>query len=131
NDPDALRRLEQILHPAVQQRILARIQESPAEVVMIEAIKLLEGRLRTLCRQIWVTRCTRARQLQRLQICRGMDRETAEARIDAQNPQSAKVAQADIVIDTNGLMRDTQTQFELAWARLPAPAVVAFKPAVG
>jgi dephospho-CoA kinase len=128
NDPNALRRLEEIVHPAVQQRILAHIQDSPAEVVMIEAIKLLEGKLRTLCHQIWVTRCPRARQLERLQICRGMDRETAVARIDAQNPQSEKVAQADVVIDTNGLMRDTHAQFELAWARLPAPAAVSFKP---
>ena len=118
NDPAALRDLEKLIHPAVHRRIRQRIEESGARVIMIEAIKLLEGPLRQLCAQVWVTTCSRRRQLERLQICRGMDRKTAESRIDAQAPQDEKIIQADVVIDTNGLMRDTEAQFERAWSQI-------------
>ena len=115
NDPQALVQLELIVHPAVHQHVLAQIRTCPEDVIMIEAIKLLEGKLHTICAQVWVTTCTRARQLERLQICRGLDAATAVTRIDAQASQAAKIARADVVIDTNGLMQDTQAQFEKAW----------------
>jgi dephospho-CoA kinase len=50
-----------------------------------------------------------------------MDTETAVARIKAQPPQEEKVARADVVIDTEGLMVDTELQFNMAWERLPDP----------
>lgn len=118
NDAQALVELEQILHPRVSLRIVSLIQESTAGVVMIEAIKLLEGKLWMLCQEIWVTNCSYERQLQRLQVCRGMDKAAAEARIKAQGPAEDKIARADVVIDTDGLMRDTERQFADAWSRL-------------
>jgi dephospho-CoA kinase len=74
---------------------------------------------------VWVTRCSPHRQHERLRVCRGLDSQDAAARIKAQPPQEEKVAQADVVIDTNGLMADTESQFGVAWARLPAPHTVA------
>ncbi|MFO7663997.1 MAG: dephospho-CoA kinase [Chloroflexota bacterium] len=115
-DPDQLRRLERLLHPAVRGEIARRVADSSADVVMIEAIKLLEGPLAAACDQIWVTACTRETQLARLRICRGLDEAAANARIDAQTPQAEKIARADVVIRTDGLMEDTQAQFEVAWA---------------
>lgn len=119
NDPQALQDLEAMIHPAVRRRVVKRIQESEATVVFIEAIKLLEGGLAQACHQVWVTRCTRQRQQERLQICRGLPPDEANTRIDAQPPQEEKVALADVVIDTNGYMRDTAAQFQMAWQRLP------------
>lgn len=119
NDPQALRKLEAIIHPVVHRRVLARIEASPSSIVMIEAIKLLEGKLRGICHLIWVTHCSRERQLERLQVCRGLDEKTAVMRIDSQSPQEDKVRQADVVIDTAGLMEETRRQFELAWSRIP------------
>ena len=89
---------------------------------MIEAIKLLEGPLHLLCRQVWVTTCPRDLQLRRLQVCRGLDEATAVARIDSQTAPELKIARADVVIDTSGLMRDTERQFVAAWSALPAAA---------
>lgn len=126
-DPQAMRDLEGIIHPAVQREAARRIHESESTIVFIEAIKLLEGALSKICHQIWVTRCSRQRQLDRLRICRGMDTETAVARIKAQPPQEEKVALADIVIDTDGLMIHTEKQFQMAWSRLPDPATAVTK----
>jgi dephospho-CoA kinase len=115
DNPDELRRLEQLLHPAVRGEIARRVADTKAEIVMIEAIKLLEGPLASICDQIWVTACARETQLARLRVCRGMDEATANARIDAQGAQAEKIARADRVIRTDGLMVDTQAQFEVAW----------------
>jgi dephospho-CoA kinase len=47
-----------------------------------------------------------------------MDAGTATARIKAQAPQVEKIARADVVIHTDGLMADTQAQFAQAWEHL-------------
>lgn len=117
-DPAALRDLEMLVHPAVRLEVVRRIEASDTPVVMVEAIKLLEGEIAELCDQVWVTRCPRGVQMQRLLVCRGMDEEAAMARIDAQDPQEAKVARADVVIDTEGLMAETKEQVDRAWERL-------------
>jgi dephospho-CoA kinase len=121
NDSQSMQDLEAIVHPFVRREVAKRIKESEKPVVFIEAIKLLEGVLAKVCHQIWVTRCSQKRQLDRLRICRGMNTETAVARIKAQSSQEEKVARADIVIDTEGLMVDTELQFKMAWDRLPDP----------
>jgi dephospho-CoA kinase len=118
-DAEKLATLEHLLHPAVRMEIVRRVSESAAPVVMIEAIKLLEGPLAAVCDQIWVTTCSRRTQLERLRVCRGMDPAAAETRVDAQPPQADKVSRADVVIETEGFLSDTQAQFERAWAGLP------------
>ncbi|MCA9901449.1 MAG: dephospho-CoA kinase [Ardenticatenaceae bacterium] len=122
NDPAALADLEAMVHPAVGKAVDARILASKQKIIFIEAIKLLEGNLRDICHQVWVTRCSPQRQLERLRVCRGMETEVAAVRIKGQASQEEKVAQSDVLIDTNGLMKDTEAQFEIAWARLPDPA---------
>jgi len=125
-DPEALYRLEQLIHPAVRIRLEETVAASEAAVVMIEAIKLLEGPLATMCDQIWVAHCDSLLQIERLMICRGLDMETAVMRVKAQPPQAAKVARADVVITTDAPIGETRRQFEAAWERLPptpAPTV--------
>lgn len=118
NDPAALRQLEGLLHPQTRAEIGRRVAASSASVTIVEAIKLLEGPLVNMCDQIWVTTCSPETQMARLRVCRGLDEETAAARIKAQSPQADKIARADVVINTDGLMADTEAQFAEAWARL-------------
>ena len=115
DDPQRLRQLEAILHPAVRTEIARRVQTSDAPVIVIEAIKLLEGPLAALCDQVWVTACARETQMARLRVCRGLSEAAAAARIDAQSPQADKIARADVVITTDGLLRETEEQFVAAW----------------
>ncbi|MCL4871842.1 MAG: dephospho-CoA kinase [Anaerolineae bacterium] len=117
-DAGAMKDLEQMVHPLVRQEIIARIEQSDKLVVIIEAIKLLEGDLKKLCDQVWATRCPAQRQIERLVICRGMDPAAAKQRVEMQGSQEAKIAQADVVFDTHGPMENTHKQFALAWRRL-------------
>jgi dephospho-CoA kinase len=121
-DAARLGQLEGILHPAVRAEIARRVQTAAAPVILIEAIKLLEGPLAALCDQVWVTACERETQMARLRVCRGLSEAEATARIDAQSPQADKIARADVVIDTDGLLRETEAQFNAAWASLSGGA---------
>ena len=129
-DPQAMRDLENILHPIVREETINTINTIDCSVIFIEAIKLLETGLADGCDQVWVTRCPAKRQLERLVLCRGMDLQMARGRIQAQPSQEEKIARADVVIDTNTTMAGTRQQFDSAWQRLSLPdPFVAFYPA--
>lgn len=117
-DAAAMRDLEQMIHPAVRKEVVARVDQSDKGVVVIEAIKLLEGDLKTICDQVWVTRCPTQRQIERLVICRGLEPAAAKQRVEMQGSQEAKIAMADVVFDTHGTIENTRKQFMLAWRRV-------------
>ena len=104
-DPAALRDLEAIVHPAVRPRILAAIAaaaDSGAVVVVIEAIKLVEGGLAAVCDEVWLVTCDPAAQRARL-IARGMSADDAAQRIAAQAGSVGRVAPAATrIIDSSG-----------------------------
>ena len=103
NDTGERRWLEQLIHPAVQQRFdvaLDDLKEAPAVVLMIPL--LFESGLESLCSEIWLVDCTAPQQLERLMNRDGMNRDAALARIDAQWPLSHKRDLADHVITNSG-----------------------------
>ncbi|HMO55897.1 MAG TPA: dephospho-CoA kinase [Roseiflexaceae bacterium] len=123
-DPAELRRLEQIVHPAVHAHLHAwlaqRAAEAPGSVAVIDAVKLLEAGWKPLCDAVWVVTCTPEQQLARLVESRGMTPAEAEQRIAAQPSQAARVAQADLVIDNSGSLAATAAQVAAGWQALQA-----------
>ena len=107
SDGEKLEQLEAILHPQVRENISQQVKSATEPLVMVEAIKLLDGPLKDLCDAVWVANCGKLLQLQRLVIARGMDEDEAFKRIVAQSPQAEKVAQADEVISTTGTLAST------------------------
>jgi dephospho-CoA kinase len=104
-DPDALARLEAIVHPAVRPRILANIDDAMrdgAAAVVVEAIKLVEGGLAEVCDEVWLISCDPTAQRARL-IARGADPADADARMAAQSGLVDRPLQAATrTIDTSG-----------------------------
>ncbi len=121
NDPEALTRLEAIVHPPTIAAVEARQLVSPAPAVVVEAIKLIESSMAEDCDTLWVTTCPRQVQLERLVESRGMDREDALQRIEAQPPQAEKLARADAIIHTAGPLRQTRAQVSSYWRILVLP----------
>jgi len=104
-DPEALARLERIVHPAVRPRILAAVaaaRAAHAPAVVVEAIKLVEGGLAELCDEVWLVTCAPADQRERLRR-RDFTPTDAEQRIAAQGDLVARLTPtATRTIDTSG-----------------------------
>ncbi len=97
-DPEAMRQLEAIVHPLVNQAINYMVQRASQPVIVIEAIKLLEAGISKNCDSIWVSYATPEIQLTRLIQNRHMNEADARQRISSQSPQEEKVSRAHIVI---------------------------------
>ena len=118
-DPEALARLEAIIHPAVRPRILDRIASATrdgAPAVVVEAIKLVEGGLAALCDEVWLVLCDAAAQRDRL-TARGANASDTDARIAAQSDIVDRLLPAATrVIDTSGSAAETQAVVRAAFA---------------
>jgi len=116
--PKALERLEAIVHPLVGQAVDVLIRRSRHEVIVIEAIKLLESDLAESCDTIWTTYAPQHIQVARLVEKRNMSEKTAYQRISAQPPQDEKLVAADVVIRNHGSFEDTWRQVSQAWGEI-------------
>jgi len=124
SDSEALHRLESIVHPAVGaeiERQLANL-EPPDQVVVIEAIKLIEAGLHKRCNALWVVTSRPGVQLDRLMRTRGLSEADAQVRIAAQPPQSKKAALADVLIENDTTVGDLRAQVERHWKRVQVAA---------
>lgn len=118
--PEALARLEAITHPLVGQGIDTLISRAKQPIIVIEAIKLLEGKLADKVDTIWVVDCAPELQLRRLIEKRGMSEQEARKRIEGQNSQRDKLARANVVITNNGTPQELWAQVEAEWNKLLA-----------
>lgn len=117
NDADALEQLEQIVHPLVGQAVDMLVKRSKQSVIVIEAIKLLEGQFAAACDTVWVADVPENIQLTRLMSKRNMSEADARLRIRTQNPQADKVAAANVVIRNTGSFEDLWKEVSEAWMR--------------
>jgi len=118
-DPAKLARLERILHPRVIARVLeARAMLPDDQVLVIEAIKLLETDLRTICDTIWVVLASRDALIELGR--RGLGAGEADLRLARQASETAFRAAADTVITNDGDREKLRDQVRAAWAALRA-----------
>lgn len=114
-DPDALKHLETIIHPFVRQAIDVLIRRATQPVIVIEAIKLLEGGLGQLCDSIWVVQAPAEAQALRLMQKRGLSEADTRTRITSQGPQTEKIKAANVVITNDGSFESAWQQVVNAW----------------
>ncbi len=121
-DPDALARLNSIVHPAVrresQRRFEAAFAENPEAVVVYDVPLLVEARVDDPWDLIVVAHAPAEERLRRLIELRGMQPEEAQNRIDAQVSDEKRLSIADVVIDTAGSLEQTDHQVDALWQRL-------------
>jgi len=117
SDAEAMQGLESIVHPLVREATELLVKRADQQVIVIEAIKLLEGELRKACDTIWVTNAPQDVQIERLVRKRKMTHEQAAERIHAQSAQSAKVSMANMVITNTGSYDELWKQVSDAWKK--------------
>jgi dephospho-CoA kinase len=122
-DPDKRKRLEAILHPAIRERMWARIRQikadEPGRIVVADIPLLYETGQEDLYDGVIVVYVPRELQIKRL-LARNPELGEAKARerIDAQMDIERKKEKAEWVIDNSGSPESTERQVEALWREL-------------
>ncbi|WP_159500860.1 dephospho-CoA kinase [Microbacterium sp. 18062] len=121
-DEGERRRLNAIVHPAVRaasaERFEAAFCADPDAVVVYDVPLLVETRVDDPWELIVVAHAPASVRSGRLVDSRGMSASDADARIAAQAGDDARLAVADVVIDTAGTLEHTLAQADALWERL-------------
>ncbi|MEI6287115.1 MAG: dephospho-CoA kinase [Bacillota bacterium] len=108
--------LEKIIHPFVEQRMLAEMQDgfSRGEQLVVADVPLLfEVGWQQRFDEIWLVVCDDRTRINRMIDRDGIDAAAASKRLAAQWPQSDKLAVADQIIDNNATFADLETRVRL------------------
>lgn len=120
-NPERLRQLEDIVHPAVREELLRRMRAlGPDDIGVLDAVKLIESGYAPFCHGVWIVTCPTEIQLQRLIQTRDLTEEEARARLAAQPPIDAKLPLATAVIHNDGSLDDLRRQVTEAWVKFKA-----------
>ena len=108
------KRLNEITHPRIMERIRGLVREyekEKAPVVMIEAALIVEkGGLKDLIDALIVVTADEETQIRRLMEGKGYSREEAVSRLRAQMPAREKMIHGDYIIDNSGSLEDTRAR---------------------
>jgi len=115
-DPEALKALNAIVHPAVGKEMHRRMieQRTTDHVVILDIPLLTENPREGLQGKIVVDVPVEV-QVERLVKYRGFDEADARARISRQATREQRLATADFVVDNSGDLADLQPQMEKLW----------------
>ena len=115
-DPDALKALNAIVHPAVGKEMNRRMieQRTTDHVVVLDIPLLTENPREGLQGKIVVDVPVEV-QVERLVKFRGFDEADARARISRQATREQRLATADFVVDNSGDIADLQPQIDKLW----------------
>jgi len=119
--PEALARLNRIMHPRMFDMMKARIEEyrgQGTEVVVLEAAILLEANWTPLVDEVWVTVASESIVVQRTRERTGLPEEQIKARIRSQLSNDERSQQAKVVITNDGDLAELKVKVEKLWQEL-------------
>lgn len=118
SDPEARRRLNEIVHPLVREWMAERQREAAERgdaAVVLEVPLLFETRGAEGLDAVVLVYAPEDVQLKRLIEARGMDEQAARARIASQMPIEEKRRLASHVIPNTGTLEELRTETERTW----------------
>jgi len=116
--PQALARLNQIMHPRIMELIkerLKQLEQQDVRVAVIEATLLIEADWKPLIDEIWVTIAPQTSVLKRLKERSGYSEEESLSRIRSQMTQEERTRHADVVINTDCTLAELKTKVKQLW----------------
>lgn len=120
-NPEARRRLESIVWPAMRRLMKDRLDELRAQetrVVVLEAAVLVEADWLPLVDEVWLVSASPAAVRERLVAIKGLTPEEAEARIGAQLSDDERRRHANVVIDNSGTLEELEREVDRLWPDL-------------
>jgi dephospho-CoA kinase len=125
-DRASLAQLNAIVHPAVREeserRFAAAVEADPGAVVVYDVPLLAEARASDPWDLVVVAHAPAEVRVRRLVERRGMSETDARARIASQASDEERLRIADVVIDTDGTIEQTEARADELWERLVALA---------
>lgn len=124
-DPEARRRLEQIVWPAIRAMMDQRLKElraSGTAAVVLEAAVLIEADWLPLVDEVWLVAAPPDVARQRLMERNGLTPEQAESRLRAQLTNEKRREYADLVIENDGSIDELVRKVDDAWEQIEAKA---------
>ena len=122
-DPEALARLNAIVHPRIYSMAEARIREhraGDAPAVVLEGALLIEAGWTPLVDEVWMTAAPEDQVVERLRV-RNHRPEEVRARMGAQMPASERARHAQVIIDNEGDKAMLRRRVLEVWAqRIPS-----------
>lgn len=120
-DPEALIRLNQIMHPRMYDMMADQIEEyrlGGVEVVVLEAAILFEADWTPLVDEIWVTVASEPTVVQRVRERTDLPEEQIRSRIRSQLSNEERKGKADLVISNDGGLDELREKVEELWEGL-------------
>jgi dephospho-CoA kinase len=109
-DPDARRRLEAILHPAIRAEMERQSRAAGGAYQVLVIPLLAEGGRRDHVDRVLLVDVPEALQVERLMTRDGVSREQAQASLAAQASRAARLAMADDVVQNTARVDDLRAQ---------------------
>lgn len=120
-NPEALSRLNQIMHPRMYDMVKANLEEyrrQGVDVVVLEAPLLIEAGWTSSVDEVWVTVASESTVLRRLEECSGLSKQQALARIRTQLSSEERVKHTNVVINTDCSLDELKAKAEELWRGL-------------
>ena len=121
NNPEALKRLNQIMHPPMHrivERKIENLKKQGSGVIVLEAAVLLEAGWEPLVDEIWVTAAPETTVVQRLRNGKNFTESQALDRIYSQLPSEERMKRADVIINTDCDLSEVRARVEELWKKL-------------
>ncbi|MFY1637687.1 dephospho-CoA kinase [Solwaraspora sp. WMMB335] len=115
-DQRARGRLESIVHPRVRSRTAELTAAAPPDAIVVNDVPLLvETGLGATYHLVVVVAAAAQLRIERMVRDRGMSRDDAQARIQAQASDARRAAAADVLVRNDGTHEDLHTAVDLLW----------------
>jgi dephospho-CoA kinase len=121
SDSEALKRLNNIVHPEIDKTVAEKIQKCRrrgVKVMVLEAAVMLEADKTSQADEIWATIAIEKTVLGRLKKRSGYNETEAKARIHSQMTNEERIKRADVVIYNNGTLDELKARVKAEWEKL-------------
>ena len=116
-NPEALKRVNALIHPLTWNEIKRQIRESSADLIVVEAA-LFDERSREVCQYLLYVDTQDEIRIQRLMENRGYSRGKCLDIMKNQADRSRFLELADFVIDNSGSLKQTELTVKKEWEKV-------------